>query len=130
LLAIAKAIKNAKNYNKGEELVIAKNGAELNGGKKMWIHNRIVNIKKMLRNNKNFEDLGIVPADWTLVKMVNGAEKVLAYGVADYDIIEENGKTAVVYTNGKKVFKLTDREFDVEREVLFEAERCVRLAAR
>ena len=42
--------------------------------------------------------------------------------------VHKNGKTKIVYTNGKKVFALMDGEFGVERESLFETERCVKLA--
>ena len=69
-----------------------------------------------------------MPADWALVKSSNGQKKVLAYGVADYDIAYEKGQTKIVCTNGKKVFALIDGEFGVEREELFETERCVKLA--
>ena len=125
------AIKKSKDRKKDwEEYIRSKNGLFVEKGKTLWLFNQAFDVKKVESKNKKYDDLGYVPAEWALVKLVNGTEKVLAYGVADYDIIDENGKPAVVYTNGKRVYKLTDREFDVERAELFEAEKCVRLAAR
>ncbi len=115
-----------RSRKRGSEIQ-ANNGAMIDG-KTMWINTCRVNIKKEEKKNRKFKDLGFVPAHWALVKLSKGEKKVLAYGIADYDIAYEKGKTLVVCTNGKKVFKLVDGEFDVKREVLFETERCVKLA--
>ena len=106
-----------------------RNGAFIANGKKLWINNALVEVKKVAKANKKYDDLGFVPAEWTLIKLApNSNEKVLAYGVADYDIAYENGETYIVYTNGTRVFKLCDGEFNVEREALFDTTCCVKLA--
>ena len=105
-----------------------RNGALEQDGKTMWINNVRVDIKKEAKRNQKYQDLGFVPAEWCLIKIEKGSEKVLAYGVADYDIAYEKGKTVLVYTNGSSVFKLTEKEFEVAREKLFDTERCVHLA--
>ena len=128
---IATAIAKKKERDKDwEHYIRVKNGLFVENGKKLWLFNRLFDLKKIEKKNEKFDDLGIIPAEWTLVKVANGVSKVLAYGVADYDLVEENGETVLVYTNGKKVFKVKDNEFNVEREELFEAENCVRLSAR
>lgn len=112
-----------------KETAVLRNGAFISGGKKLWINNELVDIKKVAKANRKYEDLGFVPADWTLVKVApNSNEKVLAYGVADYDITYEDGKTVLVYTNGKRVFRVIDGEFNVEREALFDTELCINLS--
>lgn len=112
-----------------EETAVVRNGAFIAGGKKLWINNALVEVKKVAKANKKYDDLGFVPAEWTLIKLApNSNEKVLAYGVADYDIAYENGETYIVYTNGTRVFKLCDGEFNVEREALFDTTCCVKLA--
>ncbi len=128
---IVKLIREIKGWRndrwKSDSEIKANNGAMVDG-KTMWVNHCRVNIKKEARKNKKYKDLGFIPAHWALVKLSKGEKKVLAYGVADYDIAYEKGKTKIVCTNGKKVFALTDGEFGVEREVLFETERCVKLA--
>ena len=49
----------------------------------------------------------------------------MASGVADYVILEENGRTVIVYTNGKRIFKLVDGK----KEKLFDTGFCVKLGA-
>ena len=115
----------AKDYSME---VRARNGFLEKDGKTMWINNTKVDIKKETKRNQKYQDLGFVPAEWSLIKIEKGNEKVLAYGVADYDIAYEKGKTVLVYTNGTGVFKLTEKEFGVEREKLFDTTRCVKLA--
>jgi hypothetical protein len=104
------------------------NGAVKKNGK-MWVNNELLNIKKIAKKNRRYSDLGSVPSDWKLIKYSNGEETVLAYGVADYDIVEENGKTIIVYTNGKKVYKLWEENDEVEKEKLFNTTRCMRVCA-
>ena len=104
------------------------NGAMIHG--KMWVNNWLLPIKKIARKNKRYDDLGFIPSDWKLVRYDDGKEVVLAYGVADFDLVEEDGKTVVVYTNGKSVYKLWEEDTGVEKERLFKTTRCVKVCAR
>ena len=90
--------------------------------KKVFINNNLLNVDKELKKNKKQEDYGFIPSSWKLVKLARGgeAEKELASGVADFCLVEENGKKEFVYTNGKHIFsgeegqkrkKLTDVDF-------------------
>lgn len=112
---------------------VAKNGVD---SKKMWVNNNLINIEKEMKRNKKYAELGFIPKNWTLVKLIRNErgnfegclEYVLAYGVADYDILEENGEKNIVYTNGKCVFKLTDLGTKGKKEPLFNTDYCVKLA--
>ena len=112
----------------------AKNKKE---GMKVSLNNYVINAtEEMKRNQKDDKDYGFVPRGWKLVKTkfekseFFGAEQTgeveeLASGVADYVILEENGRTVIVYTNGKRIFKLVDGK----KEKLCDTGFCVKLGA-
>ncbi len=110
----------------------AKNGGD---AKKMWVNNHLINVEKELKRNGNKEEYGFIPKSWTLVRIdqdENGGfigEYELARGVADYCVIEENEKPVLVYTNGKRVFALTEEREKIIVKKLFETDYCVRVNA-
>ncbi len=102
-------------------------------GKKIFLHNHMLNVEKELKRNEKEQDGGFIPRSWKLVKIPqntadfereydHGAAVELASGVADYCLIE-NG---VVYTNGKRVFALSDAG---ERTKLATTDFCVFVGA-
>ncbi len=111
----------------------AKNGVDK---KKVWVNNNLIQVDKELKKNKKSEEYGFIPRTWTLVRLMqdeNGkmiGENELARGVADYCITEENGKTTIVYTNGKRVFALTEEKDFIEKKKLFETDFCLKVNAR
>ncbi|MBO5240566.1 MAG: hypothetical protein J6B56_04000 [Clostridia bacterium] len=115
------------------------NGGETakNGGdpKKMWINNHLVNVEKELKRNQKSEEYGFIPKNWTLVRPIKDesgnyvGEYELARGVADYCIVKEDGKTVLVYTNGKRVFALTEENDAIIKKKLFETDCCIRVNA-
>ncbi|MBQ8308580.1 MAG: hypothetical protein IJX96_01975 [Clostridia bacterium] len=111
----------------------AKNGVDK---KKVWVNNNLVHVDKELKKNKKSEEYGFIPRSWTLVQLMqdeNGkfiGEYELARGVADYCITEEDGKTALVYTNGKRVFALTEEKDVIKKKKLFETDFCLKVNAR
>ena len=102
------------------------------------MNNTLINAEKEMKRNRKYAELGFIPKSWTLVKLIrneNGTfegctEYVLACGVADYDLVEENGEKNLIYTNGKCVFKLTDMGTKGKKEPLFETDYCVKVSAR
>ena len=104
--------------------------------KKMWVNNHLINVEKELKKNKKSEELGFIPKSWTLVRIEKNkegkfiGEYELARGVADYCLVEENGETLLVYTNGKRVFALKEGENDaIYKKCLFETDFCVKVNA-
>ncbi len=114
---------------------VAKNGADM---KKIWVNNTLINAEKEMKRNKKYAELGFIPKNWTLVKLIrneNGnfegcTEYVLAYGVADYDIVEENGEKNIIYTNGKRVIKLIDMGTQGRKEALFDTDYCIKVSVK
>lgn len=103
--------------------------------KKMWVNNHLINVEKELKRNGKKEEYGFIPKSWALVRLTqdeNGkfvGEYELARGVADYCIVEENGETLLVFTNGKRVFALTEEQERVKMKKLFETDCCVKVNA-
>lgn len=91
--------------------------------RKEYVRGNIINIDKELKTNagKKDKDYGFVPLSWQLICLDD--EKVLASGVADYDITD-NG--TIIYTNGRHVFALKDGK----RTKLCDAQSCVTLSVR
>lgn len=104
--------------------------------KKMWVNNHLINVEKELKRNGKKEEFGFIPKSWTLVRIekdTNGkfiGEYELARGVADYCVVEENGETLLVYTNGKRVFALKEeKDGTILKKKLFETDCCVKVNA-
>ncbi len=122
---------SARSIGNGEA---AKNGAD---GKKVWINNNLINIEKELKRNKKREEYGFIPRNWVLVRLepnqdgsFEGCKEYdLAFGVADFALLEENGEKKLVYTNGKRVLLLHDYGDHGKKEKLFETDFCLRVNA-
>ena len=103
--------------------------------KKAWINNHLVNVEKELERNKKSEEYGFIPKSWLLVRLEQDetgkfvGEYELARGVADYCVVEEEGRTLLVYTNGKRVFALTEEKEHVLKKKLFDVDFCVKVNA-
>ena len=103
--------------------------------KKALINNKLVDIDKELEKNKKSDDYGFIPRSWRLIaiKPQTGGNYAkdeaveLASGVADYALIHDNGQTVIVYTNSKRVFKLTP---DGKKEKLFNTDFCIKIAGK
>ena len=122
---------SAQTVSSGGDVV--KNGGD---PKKMLVNNHLINVEKELKRNGKKEEYGFIPKTWTLVRLKqdeNGkyeGEYELARGVADYCIVEENGETLLVYTNGKRVFALKeDKDGTLSKKKLFETDCCVKVNA-
>lgn len=121
----------------GSSRSIADGEAAKKGGdpKKMWVNNHLINVEKELKRNGKKEEYGFIPKSWTLVRIKKDekgeftGEYELARGVADYCIVEENGETLLVFTNGKRVFSLKEEKENVRIEKLFETDCCVKVNA-
>jgi hypothetical protein len=106
-------------------------GAAKNGkrdAKKVFINNNLLNVDKELKKNKKQEDYGFIPSSWKLVKLARGgeAEKELASGVADFCLVEENGKKEFVYTNGKHIFSVEEGQ---KRKKLTDVDFCLKVGS-
>ena len=106
-------------------------GAAKNGkrdAKKVFINNNLLNVDKELKKNKKQEDYGFIPSSWKLVKLARGgeAEKELASGVADFCLVEENGKNEFVYTNGNHIFSVEEGQ---KRKKLTDVDFCLKVGS-
>lgn len=106
-------------------------GAAKNGkrdARKVFINNNLLNVDKELKKNKKQEDYGFIPSSWKLVKLARGgeAEKELASGVADFCLVEENGKKEFVYTNGKHIFSVEEGQ---KRKKLTDVDFCLKVGS-
>ena len=101
--------------------------------RKIFIHNQMLSVEKELKKNEKEEDAGFIPHSMKLVKFSKNADyfnsernpgmgEVLASGVADFCITSEN---QVVYTNGKRIFSLTE---DGKRKKLANVDFCIHLS--
>lgn len=126
----------------GKPLVDGKGKNSLGGsaaknadGKKTFVNNHMLNVEKELKRNAKDGDGGFIPRSWKLVKISKNGDDFgkeylpsaaveLASGVADFCLLDENGESLFLYTNGKKVFSLTEKG---EKKKLFNAEFCVKL---
>ena len=121
---------SARSISSGGD--VARNGGD---PKKMWVNNHLINVEKELKRNGKKEEFGFIPKSWTLVRIKKDesgqfiGEYELARGVADYCIVEENGETLLVFTNGKRVFALKEEKENVRIEKLFETDCCVKVNA-
>ena len=113
------------------------NSAAKNGKKdrrKIFVNNQIINAEEELKRNQKSEYGGFIPREWVLVKIEpkgDGEYEILqeiAQGVADYCIVEEEGKTKLVYTNGKYVFECFEEEKKWKRNKLFNADCCLKIS--
>jgi hypothetical protein len=90
-----------------------------------------------VQKNKKSDEYGFIPKSWKLVRLDPSAdgsfeeweEFELAKGVADYVLYEENGVNTLIYTNGKQVFKITDKGDGGTKEKLFDTDFCVKVSA-
>ena len=90
----------------------------------LLINQNLINVEKELNKNKKTEDYGFIPQSWKLVKLVkNGEAQELASGVADYCIVEEDGKSLLIYTNGKHIFAIKDGK----KQKLLDTDFCVKV---
>lgn len=106
-------------------------------GKKAFVNNHMLNVEKELKRNAKDGDGGFIPRSWKLVKIPKNDDDFgetylptsaveLASGVADFCLLDEDGETRFLYTNGKKVFSLTGKG---DKQKLVSAEFCVKLGA-
>lgn len=102
-------------------------GAAKNGDRnpaKLFINQNLINVEKELKKNKKTEDYGFIPHSWKLVKLgENGETQELASGVADFCIVQEDGKDVFIYTNGKHVFALKDGK----KQKLLDTDFCLKV---
>lgn len=123
----------------GKPLVSGQSGRSVNAGggaakngkadaKKIFINNNLLNVEKELKKNKKQEDYGFIPSSWKLVKLGKNGEKEteIASGAADFCIVEEDGKTQLVYTNGKHVFSVAEGQ---KRKKLVDTDFCLKVGA-
>ena len=89
--------------------------------RKEFVKGNLINCEKEIKKNARADknDYGFIPRDWKLVEVESG--KVLASGVADFDILPDG---TVIYTNGRRVFAVKDGK----KTKLCNAERCLNLA--
>lgn len=106
--------------------------AKPNAGK-AFINNNLVNVDKEMKKNRKKEDSGFVPQSWKLVRVSRdaapekrGEDVVLASGVADFCLVEENGAPVLVYTNGKHIFSVREGE---KRKKLLDTGYCLKVGA-
>lgn len=104
----------------------AKNGRP-NAGK-AFINNNLLNVDRELKKNKKQEDYGFIPSSWKLVRLAkDGTEDVeIASGVADFCLVEEDGKKTFVYTNGKHIFSVREGE---KRKKLADTDFCLKVGS-
>lgn len=74
--------------------------------REMFIKGNIVKVDEEIARNKKLKDkdLGFIPASWKLVKISAEGETELKAGICDFCLCGG----ALLCTNGKKVFKLTE----------------------
>jgi len=117
---------------------IQNGSAAKNGGadpKKVFVNNNLINVEKELNKNKKSEDSGFIPHSWKLVKFTpdqNGEfgkseETELASGVVDYFIDETDGEKTFVYSNGKHIFAVKEKDGKVKREKLVDTDFCLKV---
>lgn len=122
----------------GEGKIPGQGSAAKNGKadpKKIFIHNNLVNVEKELKRNRKTEEQGFIPRSWKLVRLDKNAEGnfdrceeyELASGVADYFLKEENGVKTLVYTNGRRIFSVTDEGTGGRKEKLADTDFCIKL---
>ena len=106
-------------------------------GKKVKINNHLLNVEKQLQRNKKYAEGGFIPRSWKLLRidpdengvLENGTEYELAHGVADFCLIEEDGKNRLIYTNGKHIFCVHDMGDNGKKEKLLDTDFCLQLGA-
>ena len=122
----------------GEGKIPGQGSAAKNGKgdpKKIFVLNNLINVDKELKKNKKTDEQGFIPRSWKLVRLdpkedgafENCAEYELASGVADYVLIEENGVKTLIYTNGKRIFSITDEGAGGKKEKLLETDFCLKV---
>lgn len=101
----------------------AKKGGD---AKKVFINNNLLNVDKELKKNKKQEDYGFIPSSWKIVRLgKNGASDTeIASGAADFCLVEEDGKTKFVYTNGKHIFSVEEGQ---KRQKLADTDFCLKV---
>ncbi len=104
-------------------------------GKKTFVNNHMLNVEKELKRNAKDGEGGFIPRSWKLVKIPKNDDDFgecylptsaveLASGVADFCLLGEGEETLFLYTNGKKVFSLTEKG---DKKKLVSTEFCVKL---
>lgn len=90
-------------------------------GRQLFIKGNLVKVDEELKRNARRKDGegGFIPYTWTLKNLTDN--KVIAHGVADYDI-DENG--TIIYTNGKHIYAI---ENGVKRK-LCQTDSCLTLS--
>ncbi len=106
--------------------------------REVFINNQLVNVDKEIKRNKKSQDGGFIPKEWKLLKFTlkkedfeSGYELVeeLASGVADYTLTEENGEDVVLYTNGQKIFSLSQKDGKRVKTKLIHTDFCLKVSA-
>lgn len=106
--------------------------------REVFINNQLVNVDKEIKRNKKSQDGGFIPKEWKLLKFApkkddfeSGYELVeeLASGVADYTLAEENGEDVVLYTNGQKIFSLSQKDGKRVKTKLVNTDFCFKVSA-
>ncbi len=106
--------------------------------REVFINNQLVNVDKEIKRNKKSQDGGFIPKEWKLLKFApkkddfeSGYELVeeLASGVADYTLAEENGEDVVLYTNGQKIFSLSQKDGKRVKTKLVHTDFCLKISA-
>lgn len=128
----------------GKPLVDKKGKTRMGGGaaknadgKKVFIHNHLLNVEEELKRNAKTEDEGFIPRSWKLIRIRKNDDdfglrydpataEELASGVGDYCLLDEN---EFVYTNGKRIFSLLTDGEKKERKKLVNVDFCIKLGA-
>ncbi len=89
--------------------------------RKEFIKGNFINCEKEMKKNARGDkaDYGFIPLDWKLVEV--GSGKVIASGVADFDILDDG---TFIVTNGRRIFAVKDGK----KTKLCNADRCLNVA--
>lgn len=101
-------------------------------GKKIFLHQTLLNVEKEMKKNKNTENGGFIPRSFKLVKIdLSNKENVeeLTSGVADFCLVEEEGEQALFYTNGKHIFQLKIEKGEWKRRKILNTDCCLKIAS-
>ena len=106
--------------------------------REVFINNQLVNVDKEIKRNKKSQDGGFIPKEWKLLKFApkkddfeSGYELVeeIASGVADFCLAEDKGEDVLLYTNGQKIFSLSQKDGKRVKTKLLHTDFCLKVSA-